>query len=81
MGVNVQGLGGSTAAGARLGRYLAHPTMLFKNLDRHSDFLGRRELAPLVAVDLTHFRAVLDVTDLDSVEEGLGGGRRDIQGR
>ena len=55
--------------------------MLFEDLDRHGDFLGRCELAPLVAVDLTHFRAVLDVTDLDSVEEGLGRDRRDVEGR
>ncbi len=81
IGVNLQCLGGSTAAGAGLGRYLAHPAMLFEDLDRHGDFLGRCQLSPLVAVDLTHFRAVPDVTDLDSVEEGLGGGRRDVQGR
>ena len=55
--------------------------MLFEDLDRHGDFFGHCELAPLVAVDLTHFRAVLNVTDLDSVEEGLGGSRRNVQGR
>src|SRR5215218_7377338 len=31
-GVNVQDLGGPTAAGSRLGCYLAHPAMLFEDL-------------------------------------------------